>query len=208
MTVKGCSLIPCVNLMFCWWILSHMCVPLCFLNFPVHGTICLHLEHIMLPFVYSRVNIWITKLRISGIDFQEVCLFITCFLVFLFLWKGSQYLSQCHLKHNYFFISAMKSYWSILSCLMLLIRLKSGKFYKKDKNAKVCYGEYQYVSTQTLTMSEFDPAFLAFIRCRILSLIKIAILIQELRRFCWRDEFCLLVELQQWRVCNQGDYSV
>ena len=53
---------------------------------------------------------------------------------------------------------------------MLLISWKSGRFSKKDKNAKVRYGEYQYVSTATLTMSEFDPAFIAFIRCRILSL--------------------------------------
>ena len=52
---------------------------------------------------------------------------------------------------------------------MFLISLKSGKFSKKDKNPKVGYGEYQYVSTPTLTMYEFDPAFLAFIRCRILS---------------------------------------
>ena len=79
------------------------------------------------------------------------------------------------MKHNYFFIAAMKSYWSILSCWMFLISLKSGKFSKKDKNAKVRYGEYQYVSTPTLTMSEFDPAFLAFIRCRILSLVLYAV---------------------------------
>ena len=100
---KWSSLIPCVNLRFCWLILSHMCVPLCFRNFLVHGTIFLHLVHIMLPLVYSRVNIWITKLRIGGIDFQELCLFITCFWYLFFLWKGSQYLSQCHLKHKYFF---------------------------------------------------------------------------------------------------------
>jgi len=53
---------------------------------------------------------------------------------------------------------------------MLLISWKSGRFSKKDINAKVCYGEYQYVSTPTLTMSKFDPAFLAIIRCRILSI--------------------------------------
>ena len=36
------------------------------------------------PLVYSKVNIWITKLRIGGIDFQELCLFITCFWYFFF----------------------------------------------------------------------------------------------------------------------------
>ena len=59
---------------------------------------------------------------------------------------------------------------------MLLISWKSGKFSKKDKkNVKVRHGEYQYVSTPTLTMSEFDPAFLASIRSRILSLSLIAL---------------------------------
>ena len=81
---KCSSLIPCVNIRFWRLILSHMCVPLCFLNFSIHETICLHLVHIMLPLVYSRVNIWITKLRIGGIDFQELCSFITYFWYFCF----------------------------------------------------------------------------------------------------------------------------
>ena len=77
-----------------------------------------------------------------------------------------------------FFISAVKSYWSIPSCLILLI---SWKFSNKDKNAKVCHGEYQYVSMPTLKIFEFDPAFLAFIRSCIL------------RITCTSDIFCCCI---------------
>ena len=38
-------------------------------------------------------------------------------------------------------------------------------------------------------------------RLYILKGIKIALLVQKLRRFCWMGGFCLLVELQRWRVC-------
>ena len=51
--------------------------------------------------------------------------------------------------------------------------LEIRKFSKKDlkkKNVKVRHGEYQYVSTPTLTMFEFDPACLTFIHSRILSI--------------------------------------
>ena len=96
-------------------------------------------------------------------------MFVTCLWYFLFYEKVYN-IGFSVIWNIIFFISAMKSYQRISSCLMLLISWKSGSFSKKDKNAKVRYGEYQYVSTATLTMSEFDPAFIAFIRCRILSL--------------------------------------
>ena len=31
--------------------------------------------------------------------------------------------------------------------------------------------------------------------------IQITLLVQKLQQFCWMDGFCLLVELQRWRVC-------
>ena len=33
--------------------------------------------------------------------------------------------------------------------------------------------------------------------------IQIALLVQKLQQFCWMGEFCLLVELQRWRVCYE-----
>ena len=72
---KWSSFIPCVNLRFCWLILSHMCVPLWFLNFPVHGTIYLHLVHVMfLPCVFKSE--YLNKLTFRS------C--VTCFWYLLF----------------------------------------------------------------------------------------------------------------------------
>ena len=84
------------------------------------------------------------------------------FLVFLILWKGSQYLFQCHLEHIYFHFCNEK---------LMKYPFMLDVFDHLEINAKVCYREYQYVLTPTLTMSEFDTAFLSFICCRILSLI-------------------------------------
>ena len=67
------------NLRFCWLILSHIRVSLCFLNIPIHGTICLHLVHIMfLPCVFKGEYLK------YGIDFQVLGLFFRCFWYFLF----------------------------------------------------------------------------------------------------------------------------
>ena len=38
-------------------------------------------------------------------------------------------------------------------------------------------------------------------RFKISKSIQISLLVQKLRRFCWIGGFCLLVELQRWRVC-------
>ena len=113
---------------------------------------------------------WIFELAnwLSGAVF--VC---HMFLVFISLWKGSQYWFQCHLEHHYFSFLRWKVIEVSLHAWCCWSAGNQESFLKKDKNAKARYGEYQYVSTPTLTMSEFDPAFLAFIRCRILTLLPI-----------------------------------
>ena len=37
---------------------------------------------------------------------------------------------------------------------------------------------------------------------------QIQLIVQKLRLFYWRGRFCLLVELQRWRVCDQRGYPV
>ena len=85
-------------LSFSWLILSHMCVPLCFFNIPILGTICLHLVHKI--FLRSECFNKQTKNRcypLSGTLFV-----FQMFLVFLILWKHSLYLFQSCLEHHYF----------------------------------------------------------------------------------------------------------
>ena len=45
-------------------------------------------------------------------------------------------------------------------------------------------------------------------RFKILKGIKIVLLVQDLRWFCWTGGFCLLVEHQRWRVCVERGYPV
>ena len=47
-----------------------------------------------------------------------------------------------------------------------------------------------------------------FRRFKITKGIQIALLIQEILRFCWMGGFCLLMELQRWRVFDQWGHSI
>ena len=115
-------------LSFSWLILSHMCVPLCFLNIPILGTICLRCT-------WCRVNVLINKLRIGVIHFQVQCLFFRCFWYFLF-YERVHHIFFKVVWNIIIFHFYDESYWCTPLCFMLLLRRNSAKFSKKDQKLK------------------------------------------------------------------------